>query len=102
VRCLKFPTFLQQFEHDGSTAQREKEANEDRFAYPVSKVVGKNLLQLDLRKKYSVTLLAIRRSSGIIANPDADLVLRSGDVLVLMGSPEMISKVTPLFVGGDI
>jgi len=38
--CLKFPTFLQQFEHDGSTAQREKEANEDRFAYTVSKVVG--------------------------------------------------------------
>ncbi|WP_048063591.1 cation:proton antiporter [Methanococcoides burtonii] len=64
--------------------------------------VGKNLLQLDLRKKYSVTLLAIRRNSEVIANPDADAVLISGDVLVLMGSPEMISKVTPLFVGGDI
>ncbi|NYT20045.1 MAG: potassium transporter KefB [Methanosarcinales archaeon] len=67
-----------------------------------SYVVGKTLGQIGLRKKYGVTILAVRRSSEILANPDADLFLTSGDVVVLMGTPEMISKVDPLFAGGNI
>ncbi|UGV40170.1 cation:proton antiporter [Methanococcoides orientis] len=67
-----------------------------------SYVVGKTLTQLGLRKKYGVTILAIRRDSEILASPDADLSLMSGDVVVLMGTPEMISKVDPLFAGGNI
>ncbi|MEL4306156.1 cation:proton antiporter [Methanococcoides sp. LMO-2] len=65
-------------------------------------VVGKTLAQLELRKKYGVTILAIRRNSEIISNPDPDLFLTSHDVVVLMGAPEMISKVDPLFAGGSI
>ncbi|WP_440953316.1 cation:proton antiporter domain-containing protein [Methanococcoides sp. FTZ1] len=65
-------------------------------------VVGKTLAQLELRKKYGVTILAIRRNSEVISNPDADIYLTAHDVVVLMGTPEMISKVDPLFAGGSV
>lgn len=62
-----------------------------------SPIVGKTLAQIDLRKKYGVTVLAIRRDSDILSNPDGDTTLWVDDVLVLLGSPERVAEVSSLF-----
>ncbi|UCG63370.1 MAG: cation:proton antiporter [Deltaproteobacteria bacterium] len=59
--------------------------------------VGKTLAEIELRKKYGVTLLALRRDSEIFSNPDADTRLRADDVLVLLGQPSKIAAITSLF-----
>ena len=58
---------------------------------------GKSLIELELRKKYGVSVLAIRRGDGIISNPDADTRLLADDVVVALGTPEKITAATWLF-----
>lgn len=58
---------------------------------------GKSINDLALRKKYGVTILAIRRNGSMIYNPEAGNILMEGDVLVLFGEPHRISGVLPLF-----
>ncbi|MGQ9825271.1 MAG: potassium channel family protein [Desulfotomaculales bacterium] len=55
-----------------------------------ARFVGKTLEDSALRKKYGVTVLAIRRNEGIIVSPGAGEVLLEGDVLVIIGRDEKI------------
>jgi len=50
------------------------------------------LAELELRKKYGVTLLAIRRDSQTLANPKAETSIISGDILIFLGSFEDIKQ----------
>ncbi len=61
-------------------------------------VDGKNLTQIQLRKKYGVTVLAIRRGSETLPNPDANMQIFAGDILVLLGSVDNIANADSLFV----
>jgi CPA2 family monovalent cation:H+ antiporter-2 len=61
-------------------------------------VAGKSLALIGLRKKYGVTLLAIRRNSETISNPGADAVFAPEDIAVLVGPPDELTRVkTTLF-----
>jgi CPA2 family monovalent cation:H+ antiporter-2 len=60
-------------------------------------VVGKSLAQIDLRQKYGITLLAIRRGLQEVSNPGRETRLCANDVLVILGQPDKIAKVTSLF-----
>ncbi|MFQ6113359.1 MAG: cation:proton antiporter [bacterium] len=62
-----------------------------------SPLVGKSLGRIELRKKYSVTLLAIRRDSQMLTNPHGDMQLLANDVLFILGPPDKIAEVTRLF-----
>lgn len=70
---------------------------------------NKSLVELELRKRYGVNLVAIKRAGGpapptpaegeppppapsIIAVPNANTTLLPGDVLILVGSNESISR----------
>lgn len=60
--------------------------------------VGHSLGQLQLPRRFGVTVVAIRKgASDTIVLPEADTVLQSGDVLVLVGRqgsvPSMMEKV---------
>jgi CPA2 family monovalent cation:H+ antiporter-2 len=66
-----------------------------------SDFVGKTLGQIGLRKKHGVTVLAIRRLERILSDPDADTVLQSGDLLIILGTPLKLADVCPLSVGPD-
>lgn len=57
---------------------------------------GKSLSQIDLRKKYKVTLAAIKRKDEIISSPDGEMVLNCNDLLILMGSPEDLAEISKL------
>jgi len=62
---------------------------------PPTAFIGKNLAELDLRKKYNLQVIAIR---DVLANkmqlvPRASSVLKDSDVLVIIGREEDIRKV---------
>jgi len=61
---------------------------------------GKSLGELDLRARNGVTMLAILRLSDVIANPSAEERLLTGDVCVLLGTPNSVSDVAQLFENG--
>jgi monovalent cation:H+ antiporter-2, CPA2 family len=61
-----------------------------------STVVGRTLSEIELRKRFEVTLLAIRRGSEIFSNPAGNMRLLGSDMLILLGNPEKISLVAYL------
>ncbi len=62
-----------------------------------SPFLGKSLAQTEMRKKYEVTLLAIRRDHKLIYNPDPDTEFKENDLLLLVGPPEKITEIASLF-----
>jgi CPA2 family monovalent cation:H+ antiporter-2 len=60
-------------------------------------MTGKSLAQVELRKKYGVTVLAIRRYSQMLPNPEPDMQLLPDDLLIVMGTPDNLSKSAWLF-----
>ncbi len=64
---------------------------------PKAPITGRTIGELEMRKKHRVTILAIRRGSDFIYNPDPHSHLRENDLLIAMGKPEDIAAVAPLF-----
>jgi len=70
-----------------------------------SPVDGESLAQVELRKRYGVSILAIRRGERILSNPDAEVHLLGNDVLVALGAPDKIAAAIRLFRspgGGEV
>src|SRR5699024_5303540 len=55
-------------------------------------VIGKSLAQLNLRAKFGVSILAIKRKEETIEHIDASEKLLRGDLVFVNGSPEKIEK----------
>ncbi len=64
-----------------------------------SEVAGSTIAEIDLRGKWGILLLLVRREGTITRNPTPDFTLRAGDVVVLFGDQEKIAEVTGLFSG---
>jgi len=62
-----------------------------------SAAIGQSLAELGLRTRFHVTVLAIRRQSSIIPNPDGEERLMAGDICIVLGIPEMVADVSRLF-----
>lgn len=56
-----------------------------------SQAENRSLIEIDLRKKTGVTLLAIRRGSEIIEHPVPETLFKSDDITYLLGNPEQIN-----------
>jgi K+/H+ antiporter YhaU regulatory subunit KhtT len=56
-----------------------------------SEAEGKSLIDIDLRKKTGVTVLAIRRGGDVIEHPVPKTVFHSEDIAYLLGNPEQIN-----------
>ena len=54
--------------------------------------IGKTLSELDLRKKYQVAVLAIKREENMIILPNADEKIRKDDVLLAAGKTKNIRR----------
>jgi CPA2 family monovalent cation:H+ antiporter-2 len=65
--------------------------------HPGSPVVGKTLGQIGLRKKYGVTLLAIRRPTDILSDIGAKTQFHADDILLILASPDKVPAVKSLF-----
>ncbi len=62
-----------------------------------SPACGKTLADLDIRKQYSVSVLAVRRQQQVIENPSGEMDLQPGDETIVMGAPEKIRYLIKLF-----
>jgi trk system potassium uptake protein TrkA len=54
--------------------------------------LDRSLKELELRQRFGLTVLAIRRADRIIVSPDAEQTLEEGDVLVTLGQPERLES----------
>ena len=62
---------------------------------------GKKIIDLEIRKKYGVTILVINRGNENMQNPDPHIVLEPDDIVMLVGMPERVSQVCGLFRDGS-
>ena len=56
------------------------------------RLAGRTLGQLDLRARFGVSVLLIRRDGQLLISPGADTPLALGDVLVVVGENRQLSK----------
>ena len=57
------------------------------------KIIGKNLLELDIRRKFGVNIVAIRRNDKIII-PSSQTPFEAKDEILLIGRNDLIHKFT--------
>jgi CPA2 family monovalent cation:H+ antiporter-2 len=50
-------------------------------------LAGKTIANLNLRQRFGITLLAVRRETEIFSNPESSLEICAGDILVVLGKP---------------
>jgi voltage-gated potassium channel len=72
---------------------------EELYLNNKSTLVGKKLKDSRIRDDYGIMVLAIRRESQNIINPDASEVFMAGDILVLFGEAEQLSLLEKLVAG---
>ena len=69
----------------------------DTFSIIEAKVpeswVGKNLMELSLRKKYKFNIIAIKKEGKYKINPDVNIPFNHGMHLVVLGETEKMAKV---------
>lgn len=56
-------------------------------------VLDRYIRDMELRKKYGVTVLLIRRNDQYIYNPDPDEIFHAGDIVYLFGTTENLAEV---------
>lgn len=62
-----------------------------------SHAAGKTLKELQLRNKYGLTVLAVKRNERTVGNPDGTFQLQPNDRLVLVGSADQFVECAELF-----
>lgn len=62
-----------------------------------SSLIEKSLSQVNFRKVFGVTIVALKRKGEIIEHPGPDEVFKKGDVAYVLGKPEQISYAIELF-----
>jgi TrkA domain protein len=65
-----------------------------------SPLVGRTVMTCRIRRDTGSTIIAILREEGSVAMPHPDEVLRAGDVLVVIGRPEVFSQIRRLVAEG--
>ena len=68
---------------------------------PGSAVQGKTLGEINVRKNYSVSILAIKRGNEVIENPAGDVGMLSGDDAIVIGTHDAIGVLAGLFRPGE-
>lgn len=62
-----------------------------------AEVEDKTLAELELRNKYDLTVLAVRRGNRTIGSPSGDFRVKAGDRLVLIGMAKQFARCSHLF-----
>ncbi|MFV0365477.1 MAG: monovalent cation:proton antiporter-2 (CPA2) family protein [Mangrovibacterium sp.] len=60
-------------------------------------VIDKSLMELNLRKNYGITLIAILRAGTLIEHPSADFTFKCEDLVYIMGNCDTIADSMQLF-----
>lgn len=60
-------------------------------------IVGKSLAEMDLRSKYQVSIMAVKRGEDIIVAPGSQERIAAGDLLVILGTTCDLENLGKLF-----
>jgi|WetSurSiteA1Bulk_404760.scaffolds.fasta_scaffold00706_13 monovalent cation:H+ antiporter-2, CPA2 family len=60
-------------------------------------VIGKSLVEMQFRRTFGVTLVALLRKKVLIDNPDPETLFERGDIVYIMGRSEQIANAAELF-----
>ncbi|MBD8068469.1 potassium channel family protein [Bacillus sp. PS06] len=60
---------------------------------------GKTLIDLDIRAKYGINIVAIKRGKNIIVSPQATELIQQGDILIVIGADTDINRFEKNLVG---
>jgi voltage-gated potassium channel len=64
---------------------------------PDSWLVGRDILSSNIRPRYNVIIVAIKKPGGdMVFNPQPDIVLEARDILVVVGSPSSLDTLKGL------
>ena len=62
-----------------------------------ARIAGATLGGILLKKRYGVTVLAVRRNGALIPHPDGTCAIHNGDLLILTGTTEKLEEAMHLF-----
>lgn len=57
-----------------------------------AKLAGHSLIDLDIRARYGINIVAIKRDNAIIVSPQADEKLQMNDILIIIGADVDINR----------
>jgi trk system potassium uptake protein TrkA len=57
-----------------------------------SQFLDRSLKDLQLRQRFGMTVLAVRRGDGIVISPEATFVVEHDDILVALGHPDTLER----------
>lgn len=57
-----------------------------------SKLGGNSILDLNIRAKYGINIVAIKRGNDILVSPQADELIYAGDILIIIGADTDINR----------
>jgi voltage-gated potassium channel len=70
---------------------------------PSSMLSGRKLRETSIRPELNIVIIAIRRSDGqMLFNPNGDQIIESGDMLIAIGHPDSLLKLTALAKGSRV
>lgn len=61
----------------------------------------KSLKDLNLRAKYKVSVIAVKREENLYVNPEADHKLNAGDILVVLGDNNQLDKIYKMSISDN-
>lgn len=65
------------------------------------KMDGESLIDLDVRAKFGVNIVAIKKEDEINVSPQADQIIYRGDILIVIGADEDISRLEKQLLDND-
>jgi voltage-gated potassium channel len=70
---------------------------EELLVGPNARLANKTLGFCDIRSEIGASILAVKKASGeTVSNPSAEVLVKEGDVLIVLGSPEQLAKAEKL------
>jgi trk system potassium uptake protein TrkA len=57
-----------------------------------SKLGGNSIIDLNIRAKYGINIVAIKRGNDILVSPQADELIYTGDILIIIGADTDINR----------
>jgi voltage-gated potassium channel len=82
---------------DSITANKLGLAFEQLEVHPSSVLAGRKLAETNIRSELEIVVVSIRRNDGqLLFNPSGESLIAGGDMLIAIGKPEALMKLTSL------
>jgi len=75
---------------------------EEIFVCDISPILGRSLKEAEIRRRYGIIIIAIKKESGqMIFNPEAEYLIEEGDRLITLGETEKLNRFSAICSSGE-